>query len=105
MRPKANRRLRGRQASGKPAKMLTPRKPGIRIAMWGNCMAVRIPKAQAHETGLTVGSEVVLEKTAQGVLIKPARRRPTLKELVARISAENLHGEIDTGAPVGREIF
>jgi antitoxin component of MazEF toxin-antitoxin module len=28
-----------------------------------------------------------------------------LEELVRKITAKNLHGEVDTGAPVGREVW
>jgi antitoxin MazE len=33
------------------------------------------------------------------------RRRYTLEQLVAAITAENLHGETDWGEPVGEEIW
>jgi antitoxin MazE len=78
---------------------------GIRIAMWGNCMAVRIPKAQARHTGLSVGTQVSVEKVAEGLLIRPLRKRPALKELVARITPQNRHGEIDYSGPVGAEMI
>jgi antitoxin MazE len=36
----------------------------------------------------------------------PVRRRKyTLRELLARVTDENLHGEIDTGSSVGREAW
>jgi antitoxin MazE len=76
----------------------------IRVAKWGNCMAVRIPREKALETGLKLGTEVSVEKVKDGVLIRPVRRPVTLKELVAKITPQNRHGEIDLGKPVGKEI-
>jgi antitoxin component of MazEF toxin-antitoxin module len=37
--------------------------------------------------------------------LRSAERIPTLEELVAQITAENRHGEIDWGPAVGKEIW
>ena len=82
-------------------------KPGvtIRIAKWGNCMAVRIPKEKALETGLQLGTEVSVDKVKNGVLIRPLRTRPTLADKLARMKGPCPYGEIDLGGPVGKEIL
>lgn len=36
-------------------------------------------------------------------MITAAKRRYSLSELCAQMTAENRHGEIDSGPPVGRE--
>ena len=36
--------------------------------------------------------------------LEPASPKVTLRDLVARITPENLHGEQDWGKPVGREV-
>ena len=83
----------------------TRRRAGvIRIAKWGNCMAVRLPKEKARENGLSLGDEVVVESFGDGVLIRPSRRSPTLRELVAKITPANRHGAVNIGPAVGREI-
>ena len=62
------------------------RRAGVmRIATWGNCMAVRIPREKARENGLALGDEVIVQGMGDGVLIRPARRGPSLRELVAGI--------------------
>jgi len=33
------------------------------------------------------------------------KRVPDLDELLSRVTPDNLHGEIDSGEPVGREVF
>jgi len=35
--------------------------------------------------------------------VKPSRRRHSFKELMAGVTDDNLHAEIDTGPPVGGE--
>lgn len=76
----------------------------IKVAKWGNCLAVRIPKEKAIETGLSAGVTVFVEVTKNGILLRPIRLRPTLKELVAAIKPTNRHREADLGVPVGKEV-
>ena len=95
---------KARPAAGTGRRFLS-RKGALKVAKWGNCMAVRIPKEKARETGLELGAEVSVEKVKDGVLIRPLRRRPTLRDLVSRITPQNRHGEVDVGPPVGKEIL
>lgn len=77
-----------------------------RIQKWGNSLGLRIPRSFAEEAGVGVGSEVDLSIQDGDLLIKPARRRVyQLEELLRRITAKSLHCEVDTGGPVGREIW
>ena len=76
------------------------------IKKWGNCLAVRLPKALADSCHLSEGAAVEPEKTRGGILLKPVcRRKHTLKEMLAKMKGPNPHGEIDIGGPVGREIL
>lgn len=68
-------------------------------------MAVRIPKAVAKQARLHEGDTVSIEVTGGRVELRPAERIPTLEELVAQITSENPHGEIDWGPAVGEEIW
>ena len=77
----------------------------VTIKKWGNCLAVRLPKALADSCQLTEGTTVEPEKTKDGILLKPVRkRRHTLKEMLSRMKGKNPYGEIYIGGPVGREI-
>ncbi len=77
-----------------------------KIQKWGNSLGLRIPKALAEEAGVEAGSEVNLSIEEGGLIIRPVRRRKVrLRELLRRINSRNLHREIDTGAPVGREVW
>jgi antitoxin MazE len=76
------------------------------VAKWGNSLAVRIPQHLAKEIGLTAGVEVEISIDNDRLTIAPKRKREySLAELVAGITPENLHTEIDTGLLVGEEVW
>jgi antitoxin MazE len=76
------------------------------VAKWGNSLAVRIPQHLAKEIGLIDGGEVEIVAIDGNLTIKPRRQKQySLDELIARITPENRHAEIDTGASVGEEIW
>ena len=75
-----------------------------RIQKWGNSLALRIPKAFAGEARLEQGALVELTLEEGGLLVRPvAKPEPTLEQLVAGITDENRHEEVEFGAPVGKE--
>jgi antitoxin MazE len=75
-----------------------------RVQRWGNSLAVRIPRSFAAEAGLTRDAPVELT-VEQGRLIVVAAptEAPSLAELLAGITDDNLHAEVDVGPPVGKE--
>jgi len=75
-----------------------------RIQRWGNSLGLRIPTSFAAEAGVEAGSEVDLSVEGGDLIVKPTRRRTyRLNELLGRVNARNVHGEVQTGRPVGRE--
>ncbi len=77
-----------------------------RVYKWGNSRALRIPKQLALESGLDFGSKVELILEDGQLRIVPVKEpRYTLEELVAQITPENRHGEIDIGPAVGKEVW
>ncbi len=74
-----------------------------RIAKWGNSLAVRIPLAIARQAGLAEGDSVELALVREGIVLRPARRKYELSDLVAHITRKNRHAETDWGGPVGKE--
>jgi antitoxin MazE len=77
-----------------------------KIQKWGNSLGLRIPRSFAEEAGVGAGSEVDLSIQDGDLVVKPARRRKyRLKELLLKITAKNVHAEVDTGGPVGREVW
>ncbi|BAB07439.1 suppressor of ppGpp-regulated growth inhibitor (ChpA/MazF) [Halalkalibacterium halodurans C-125] len=75
------------------------------IQKWGNSLAVRIPNHYAKHINVTQGSEIELSLGSdQTIILKPKKRKPTLEELVAKITPENRHNEIDFGR-TGKELL
>lgn len=74
-----------------------------KIQRWGNSLGLRIPKSFAEEVRVEAGSTVDLSIEGGELVIRPVRRRYSLRSLVAGISRDNVHEPVDTGEPVGRE--
>lgn len=75
-----------------------------RVQRWGNSLALRIPKAFATETALESGSEVELTLDGGRLVVTPVAARPySLEDLLAQVTSQNLHAEVDTGAGIGDE--
>ncbi len=70
---------------------------------WGNSLGVRLPKGVAETVGLHAGDRVHVEVEKGTVIIRPARPRYTLDELLEGIAPEMVHAEFDYGAEVGAE--
>lgn len=76
----------------------------VRVQKWGNSLALRIPKSFAVETELDPGSEVDLTLEEGRLVITPLPEpEVSLEELLAQITPQNLHAEVDFGGAVGRE--
>ncbi|MBE9064740.1 AbrB/MazE/SpoVT family DNA-binding domain-containing protein [cf. Phormidesmis sp. LEGE 11477] len=77
-----------------------------KIQKWGNSLALRIPKSFATETSLEPDMEVELSLVDGKLVIAPIEKLVySLEDLLAGITAENIHEEIDTDASVGNEAW
>lgn len=75
-----------------------------RVQKWGRSLAVRIPKSFAEEVGLQTDSSVELSlRDGKLVITSAARRKPSLKRLLAKVTKANLHREAVGGPAAGRE--
>lgn len=76
------------------------------IRKWGNSLGLRIPRAFAEEAGVEDGSEVDLSVRGGALVVKASKsKKYRLDDLLRKVTAENLHGEVDAGPPVGREVW
>ena len=74
------------------------------IARWGNSLAVRIPQPLAREIALLEGAAVDIEVEDGQIVLRPRpAEEPSLADLLARITPENLPDETFDDAPVGSE--
>lgn len=77
-----------------------------KVQKWGNSLALRIPKYFADEVGLQKESSVEVSLSDGKLVITPvAKPRHTLKQLLAGITGENLHREVDFGPAAGNETW
>jgi len=77
-----------------------------RIQKWGNSLALRIPKTFAIEARLEEDAVVDIALVEGQIIIKPiAAPEWTLEELLAGVTRNNIHREIETGSKVGKELW
>lgn len=73
---------------------------------WGNSLAVRLPKTVAEECGIEADSPVEIVREDNLIIIKPVRKKGiSLDTLLAGITEDNIHSEVPTGKPAGKEIW
>jgi antitoxin MazE len=76
-----------------------------RVKKTADSLTISIPLAVAEKGGLVADGEVDVTVAEGQVVVRPTVRKWTLDELLEGITEENLHGEIDFGPPVGREVW
>ena len=75
------------------------------VQRWGNSLALRIPKVLADEAGLADNSAVELSLRDNVIVIAPLVAPLNLDALLAQVTEDNLHREVDTGAAMGNEAW
>lgn len=76
------------------------------VQRWGNSLALRIPKSFAAESNIEEGSAVNLSLVEGRIIVEPVSEPTyTLDDLLSRVTKRNVHAEIDTGVPVGKEVW
>jgi len=77
-----------------------------RIGKWGNSLAPRIPRSVAAKVGITLNAAVELTPQGEQLVVSLLTRRVAeLDSLLAAVTEENLHGEVETGSSVGSEAW
>ena len=77
-----------------------------RVQKWGNSLALRIPKSFATEVGLQKETDVEILLANGKLVITPViKPKLTLKQLLAKVTEENLQHEVGTGPAVGKETW
>ncbi len=78
----------------------------VQVQKWGNSLALRIPKPFAQDVGVQEGTAVRLSVSKGRLVAAPIRaRRIRLHQLLAGITKDNLHDAVNTGPPIGREVW
>lgn len=77
-----------------------------KIVRWGNSLGLRIPKSFAEGLGVSDGTPVELSQEEGRLVIRAARPKPlSLDDLLEGVKKSNLHDEVETGGPVGGEVW
>lgn len=78
----------------------------LKVQRWGNSLAVRIPKAAAEQARMGEGTVVEVQFVNGSLVLTPAEPdEMTLVSLLKGVTDENIHGEVDFVAPVGKEAW
>ena len=72
----------------------------IHVTKWGNSLGVRIPRVLAHKVGIHEGTPVDLSIQDHQIVITKGF---TLQSLLDQVTSENIHEEVQAGAPRGEE--
>jgi antitoxin MazE len=72
------------------------------VRKWGNSLALRLPQRLAADLHLTEGATVTLIVEDSALIVRPARKRFRLADLLAKEPAKK-HAEFDWGEPRGEE--
>lgn len=77
----------------------------VKVQKWGNSLGVRLPAPFVQQLNITEGSDLDIILMENEMTLRPVRTKPTLEELLAGITEQNKHGEIDFGRPEGNEYW
>ncbi len=76
------------------------------VKKWGNSAAVRIPASVMAAVHVELDQAVQVREEQGRIVIEPVRRKAyKLDDLLGNITKKNQHQLIDTGVPVGKEIW
>jgi len=75
------------------------------VVSWGNSQALRIPREMLQALHVHEGDEVEMLVENGRLTVQPINPKLTLESLVAAITPENCHKEIDWGKPFGNEVW
>lgn len=76
------------------------------VKKWGNSASVRIPTGVMESARLSLDDPVDIREEGGRIVIEPIRTNEyDLTQMLAGITPENLHTEVDFGTPVGKELL
>ncbi len=76
------------------------------VKKWGNSAAVRIPASIMAAAHVDLDQSVDVREEQGRIIIEPVRRKAyKLDDLLGGITSTNQHNAVDTGAPVGKEVW
>jgi antitoxin MazE len=77
----------------------------LQLKRWGNSLGLRIPKGIADAAGFKADDAVSIDTSLGGLIVKKARRKYDLAELLSQVTPENRHDVMDWGGSKGKELL
>jgi antitoxin MazE len=78
----------------------------VLVKKWGNSASVRLPAAIMEAARLSLDQAVDVRAENGRVIIEPVEKPDfALADLLAGITDENLHEEVEAGAPIGADLI
>lgn len=75
------------------------------IAKWGNSLALRLPRTIAADAHLHEGTTVDLKVEGQALVVRSARPKYKLRDLLRQFKPEHRHEEVEWGEAKGDEVW
>lgn len=78
------------------------------LQKWGNSAGIRVPKKVIDKAHLKLGEDLALSIQGRTIVLTPVkggRRKFKLEDILQGVTPEDVGGELDWGAPVGKEIW
>ena len=73
---------------------------------WGNCLAMRLSKSVIRESNIREATCVAIGVEEGKIILEvKAKKRYSLRNLLAKVKRPNFHREFEAGQPVGKEIW
>lgn len=77
-----------------------------RVQKWGNSLAVRLSTHVVRESNIQEGTYVGIDVDEGKIILEvKGKKRYSLRQLLAKVTRKNIHGEFESGPPVGKEIW
>jgi len=79
----------------------------IKIQKWGNRLGIGIPYGIANGMSLIEGLDMNIQNNGNKIIIEPIETENpyVLANMLDKITENNIHHSIETGMPVGNEIW
>jgi antitoxin MazE len=78
----------------------------IQVKKWGNSASVRIPASVMAAAELSIDQSVDVREENGRIIIEPIKALVyDLDEMLARMTPDTFHDEVDFGPPLGKEAW
>jgi antitoxin MazE len=76
------------------------------IKKWGDSLAIRLPQSLLTHLDVKEDCEIEISIDEGRLILSPVKKpKYTLDELLAKVTPDSLHDEIEFGAPPGKEVL